>query len=291
MSTSAPRARPTIRAVLDGVPTRPAPRRAGDPGLFPDGSVARRVNAETALLLGGGRALLMQIAHPLVAAGVADHSGFRSDPFARLWRTLDATLTVSFGDTAQSRAAADEVAAVHRRVRGARGDVAYDATDPALLLWVHATLVDSALVTYERFVRPLRAAAAERYHDDMKRQAVAFGVPPDILPVTLSDFRGYVASTIEDLTVSDEARRLAVDILRPVTPLVLAPASAIMRLVTAGLLPPPLRDAFALRWDERRQRAFDALARSGRALVPSLPAAIRYWPHARAARQNAGVST
>jgi uncharacterized protein (DUF2236 family) len=291
MRTPAPRARPTLRAVLDGVPTRPPPRRPGDPGLYPDGSVARRVNAETALLLGGGRALLMQIAHPLVAAGVADHSGFRGDPFARLWRTLDATLTVSFGDTLQSRAAVDEVTAVHRRVRGTRGGVPYDAMDPALLLWVHATLVDSALVTYERFVRPLSAAAAERYHDDMKRQAVCFGVPPELLPADIPAFRRYVASTIEGLTVSDEARRLSLDILRPAAPIVLEPASAMMRLITAGLLPPRLRDAFGLRWSAPRARAFDALARSSRALVPLLPAAVRYWPHARAAPQKAGVST
>jgi uncharacterized protein (DUF2236 family) len=283
--------RPTLREVFAGMPTRPAPRRSGDPGMFVDGSVARRINAETALLLGGGRALLMQIAHPLVAAGVADHSGFERDPFSRLWRTLDVTLTVSFGDSRQSRAAAAEVAAVHRRVRGTRDGITYDAMDPALLLWVHATIVDTALATYDRFIRPLSPAIADRYHEEMKRQAAAFGVPAEALPENLPAFRAYVASTIDGLRVSDEARRLTDGILRPPAPLSLAPVSASMRLVTVGLLPPPLREAFGLRWNAPRARAFDALAATSRMAVPRLPAAVRYWPHARAGRQNAGVST
>jgi uncharacterized protein (DUF2236 family) len=111
----------------------PGPGRRGDPGLFPPGTVARHVNAETTLLLGGGRALLLQLAHPMVAAGVADHSDFRRDAFIRLANTLDLTLTVSFGDEHQRRAAVARVTDSHQRVAGERNGRPYRALDPELL--------------------------------------------------------------------------------------------------------------------------------------------------------------
>src|SRR5436190_14118997 len=111
-----------------------------------------RVNGEWALLLGGGRALILQVAHPLVAAGVAQHSGYREDPWGRLYRTLDVTTRIVFGDAATSRAAARELRAVHARVRGRADDATpYDARDPDLLLWVWATLVDTSLLVYTRY--------------------------------------------------------------------------------------------------------------------------------------------
>jgi uncharacterized protein (DUF2236 family) len=146
------------------------------------------VNAETALLLGGGGALLLQLAHPMVAAGVADHSDFRRDAFGRLTNTLDLTLTVAFGDEDQRRAALARVADTHRRVTGMRGHRPYRALDPELLMWVHATLVDSALVTYQRFVGSIGPVARDRYHEEMQRQAVAFGVPKDRVPRSFEDF-------------------------------------------------------------------------------------------------------
>lgn len=281
------RARPGFREVFGGFPRGFPLGRSGDPGLFPPESVAGRINAETALLLGGGRALLMQIAHPSVAAGVADHSGFPGDPYSRLWRTLDATLTVSFGDASQSRAAAARVGTVHRRVRGERTGARYDAMEPDLLLWVHATLVDSALETYERFVRPLPRDVRERYYHEMKRQALAFEVPAEVLPAGLAEFRRYVAATIESLQVGDEAIRLSAEILHPPAPVALAPASALLRLITVGLLPERLRSGFRVSWGPGRERILDASGACIRALVPLLPAAARFWPHARTAAARA----
>src|SRR5437764_11243732 len=104
-------------------------------GLFPRDAVIRRVNGEGVLLLGGGRALLMQLAHPSVAAGVADHSDFRRDPMSRLQRTLDATNTIVFGSEEQARQTAAAIQRVHDTVTGP----GYRANDPDLLLWVHAT--------------------------------------------------------------------------------------------------------------------------------------------------------
>src|SRR6476646_10466227 len=120
-------------------------------GLYPEGSITRRINRENVLLLGGGRALLMQLAHPKVAAGVDEHSDFRSHPIRRLRRTILMTMAIVFGDRDTALSAARTVNQVHARVKGRD----YRALDPELLLWVYATLADTALVTYETFVQRL----------------------------------------------------------------------------------------------------------------------------------------
>ena len=260
----------------------PAAGRRGDPGLYPPGTVARRVNAETALVLGGPRALLMQLAHPLVAAAVADHSDFRRDAFGRLANTLDLTLTVSFGDERQRREAVERVADTHRRVTGRRDAGRYRALDPELLLWVHATLVDSALATHERFVGSIGPAAGARYHEEMKRQAVAFGVPEDRLPGSFERFRGYVDEMVATLDVTDEARALSRGVLYPPSPASVRPLLGAMRFLTTGLLPDRIRVGYGLAWDPRRQLALEGVgAAIRRGVIPLLPDAWRRWPHAR----------
>jgi len=254
--------------------------RPGDPGLFGPDSLAWRVNGEVVLMLGAGRALLMQLAHPAVAAGVAEHSGFPDDAFRRLFRTLETMLAITFGDTEQSRVAAGRVNAVHERVKGGT----YDALDPRLLLWVHATLVDSALLVHGRFVGGLSPSERERYYRDMKRQAQVLRVPASVLPGNLGEFDRYVRKEVARLEVTDDARRLARDILRPPVALPLRPAGAAFGLVTASLLPEPLRQAYGL----RRRRAVDlgltAAAAVSRTALPLVPGMLRRWPMARLAR-------
>src|SRR6266513_2323905 len=125
--------------------------------MFGPGSLTWRINGEAVLLLGGGRALILQVAHPKVAAGVSEFSSFREDPWRRLYRTLDTTLSIAFGDAAVSRAASERLRTVHEKVAGTddRGEP-YRALDPDLLLWVHATLIDTALTIYERYVGSLQ---------------------------------------------------------------------------------------------------------------------------------------
>jgi uncharacterized protein (DUF2236 family) len=270
-----------LGAVVRGFP-RPAPGRPGDPGLFGPGSLAWRINAESILLLGGGRALLMQVAHPLVAAGVADHSDFTEQPFDRLWRTVDSALTVIFGDTDQWLAAVRRVNAVHARVSGAR-DVPYSALDPDLLLWVHATLVDSSIEAYERFVRPIPLTVRERYYLEMRRMGTVFGVPDELQPATYSDFRSYLAKTMSTLESGEESRRVARQVLSPPAPLVLWPAGLLAGLASVGLLPPRIRRGLGLRWNRGTQAAFVALAAMIRGTRPLLPDSVRRWPHARQA--------
>ena len=242
--------------------------------LFGSDSVIRRVDGEAALLLGGGRALLMQLAHPGVAQGVAEHSDFTHNPFARLRRTLDATYTMVFGTPEQARAAADGINAVHRRVTGP----GYRASDPELLLWVHATLVDTALRVVGRFLRPLPRAESERYYEESTVLAELLGVPRWAQPPDLAAFRTYVRHMVGSLQVSDEARQVAHALLHPAVPAIVGPLAALSRQVSVGLLPVPLRRQYGFSWDPRRQAALDAAALTTRTLLPLVPARLRRLP-------------
>src|SRR2546427_5122518 len=171
MTESAPLGLSWWQELQPGLPVLPA-ATAGDPGIYGPGSAAWHVGRERALLLGGGAALLLQIAHPLVAAGVMDHSDFRKDPFARLRGTLETMLEITFGDGDQAAAAAHRVGAVHAGVYGQLGmpiggvssGTRYRATDPNLALWVHATLIYTALKGYAWFVGSISESERSRYY-------------------------------------------------------------------------------------------------------------------------------
>jgi uncharacterized protein (DUF2236 family) len=249
-----------------------------DEGLFRSDGWLRRISGERVLLFGGGRALLLEVAHPLVAAGVAQHSDFRSDPFDRLQRTLDAMSTLTFADRGRALAAARRVERAHARVRGVLGEsvgpfaagTPYDGRAPDLVRWVWATLVDSALVVFERFVAPLEPAAREAYYADQCVLTRLLGVPPECVPETHDAFRAYFDEQVEGevLSVGREAREISEAVLHP--PGGLGGAGTV-RLVTAGLLPARLREAFGLPWDEERAARLEALEASVRALRPSTP--------------------
>ena len=182
-------------------------------GLYAEDSITRRVNRENVLLLGGGRALLMQLAHPKVAAGVDEHSDFRTRPIRRLRRTVLMTMAIVFGDRDTAVAAARAVNQAHGKVRGRD----YRALDPDLLLWVHSTLIDSALATYETFVKPLAAAEREDFYQESKLLGELLGIPHDRFPQTLRDFSSYVEGMISGgpLQVGPAASELAALVLRP----------------------------------------------------------------------------
>ena len=121
---------------------------------------------------------MLQVAHPLVGAGVAQHSNYRKDPWGRLFRTLDRTTAIVFGDSEEAEQAASAVWNLHGKVKGTSdAGVAYRARDPKLLLWVHATLVDTSLLVYDRYVARLSIAERERYYEEQKAMGEAFGVP------------------------------------------------------------------------------------------------------------------
>ena len=242
-------------------------------GLFHRGSWLRRVSSESVVLLGGGRALLLEVAHPLVAEGVANHSRFREDPLGRLQRTLDALSAVAFRERSAALQAVRGVERAHARVHGrlaaaagrfAAGTV-YDGRDPELMRWVWATLVDSALAITTRFVAPLDAEALRAYYADQRRVARLLGIPGDLVPADAGAFRAWFDAMLagDALHVGDRAREIAAAVLDPPRPL---PGGSLFRLVTAGLLPPRLRDAFGLRWDDEHEARLRALAEAARAL-------------------------
>jgi uncharacterized protein (DUF2236 family) len=247
------------------------------------GSISWRVNREAALLLGGGRALLMQLAHPLVAAGVADHSDFRHDPVGRLNRTMGLSLALTFGNPQEVRGAARQINRTHERVVGA----GYQALDPDLLLWVHATLIDSALLTYRTFIGPLTGAEAEAYYQEAKPIGALLGIPANHYPRRWADFDAYLQTMLAGPVQPDETgRRLAALVLRPPIRRVPGALFAPVEVITAGLLPEGLRRAYGLRWGRPSRTLF----RAARAALPSLlavtPKAFRVVPPARSAERR-----
>ena len=253
--------------------------------VFTPDSAIRRIGGEAVLMLGGGRALLMQAAHPLVAAGIVGHSRYADEPWRRLARTMLALYTVVHGTKADAERVSQQVRSVHEAVRGRiaaragryRAGSEYSALDPRLQLWVHSTLVDTGLVMHETFVSPLVAEDQEAFYEDMKLVAGIFGVPARIMPPTLADFRAYQRDCVErgEVAVTDAARAVAATVLDPPIPLALRPAVRVLNLATVGLLPRELRRQYGLPWS----RAHDALLRSSAAAVrrglPLLPSQVR----------------
>ncbi len=255
---------------------------------FGPGTLTWRVNRERVLLIGGGRALIMQLAHPLVAAGVAQHSSYREHPWRRLYRTLDVATRIVFGDRETADAAAAQLRRVHARVCGVTSEPAgrfpagtpYAAGDPDLLMWVHATLVDTALLVYDRFVRTLTISERRRYYEEQKRLAERYGVPPPRQPKSYADFNEYVATMLESdaLAVTPALNDVVDAVLRPPVPVAARPLVDALAIATIGMLPARLREELGLAWGPSRER----LLRTSRALcrrtLPLLPEILRASP-------------
>lgn len=245
-------------------------------------------------MLGGGRALLMQLAHPLVAAGVAQHSDFRERPIGRLLRTLQLTLAIVFGTYDQAVAAARQINLAHQPVRGVLTDgsggipagTPYRAQDPELLLWVHATLVDSAVVTYETFVAPLGAEEKETYLSESRRFGQLLGIPPDAFWPGWAAFQDYLQGMYRGpVRVSGEALELAQGVLDPRLPWVPAFCYAPVNVITSGLLPAPLREGYRLAWRGREQATFSGAVRLARLSLKAAPASLRLMAAFRRAKR------
>jgi uncharacterized protein (DUF2236 family) len=268
-------------------------RSMSDAGLFGPGSLTWRVNREGVLLLGGGAALTLQVAHPLVAAGVAEHSNYREDPWGRLYRTLDLTTKIVFGSTEVAEEASQRIKHVHGRVKGVTKEdggrypagTRYDARDPELLMWVHATLVRTAVDVYTRYVGPLSVAEQRDYYEEQKLLGEKFGIPRDRQPEDYAAFNEYFAGMLESdrIAVTDALRDVVDATLRPDLPFVLRPLVEAVNVATVGLLPEGLRAELGLKWTPTRRRVFDASRVVLSAALPILPRVMREFPPARSA--------
>ena len=259
-----------------------------------ESGVARRLNGERLVLFGWSRAILMQLAHPLVAAGVAEHSTFRQGHLTaavRLHHTVRAMLALTFGSDADRERALEGIRTIHRRVNGhlaadvgryAKG-TRYSAEDPALVLWVHATLLDSVPLVYEQLVAPLSAAERDRYCEEAAPVAIALGADPAAIPRDQAAVSRYIDTMIASgaIVVGDDARALAAAVLRPPLETLTRPAAALNRLLTIGWLPAELRRQYGFAWtevDERRKETTRRWMHRARGMTPAV---IARWREAR----------
>jgi uncharacterized protein (DUF2236 family) len=260
----------------------------------PRATVAQRVNAERLVLFGWSRAILLQFAHPLIAAGVAEHSGFRERPraiAARLHHTVGAMLALAFGTPAEYDAALDGIRAIHRRVNGTLAQCVgpfpagtrYSAEDPDLVLWVHLTLLDSIVLVYERFVAPLTGAERDAYCRDAAPTVIALGARERDVPYTWTEAQHAitVAYASGRIVVGPQGRELAHAVVTPRVPRALAWPFALNRLVTVGLLPGAIRREYGYDWretDERHLVRLTAVIRGARRVSPGV---LAHWRAAR----------
>ncbi|GAC1319428.1 MAG: hypothetical protein NVSMB25_10200 [Thermoleophilaceae bacterium] len=267
-------------------------------GYFDDSSMLRRIHRERAIALSGPRALLMQAAHPLAVSGLLAHSTALEEPYERLARTAEAMDTIYFGTRAEADRVGAHVRAMHRRVRGRLGADAgrypagapYRADQADLLLWVLFTLVDSALVVYERYVGSIERSEKAAFWEDYKLVGGLFGLRADDMPDTLSDLDGYRRRMLTDgtLVVTDWARRRAREIvLEPPVPLVVRPLLETVNFITITLLPDQIRRQYGFSplppLILRRALVAGQAEYVKRAVIPFLPGRLRLTPSARAA--------
>jgi uncharacterized protein (DUF2236 family) len=250
-------------------------------GYFAPESVIRRLgNTPLVPMLGGGPAVLLQVAHPLVAAGVVYHSDYHEDLWRRLLRTLQALYLITYGSRDEAGRAGAAVQAVHATVRGTTRErlgpfppgTSYDASDRDLMLWVHATLVECSLAAYRRFVAWLSPDEEEAYYQEMAVVAGLFGLPRTAIPATLAQFREYLHLQLAgpDICVTAPARDVAAVILEAPVPAPLRPVVPLHRLATAALLPPRLREEYGLAWSRAHATSLKLASPSLRVLAAPL---------------------
>ncbi len=262
-----------------------------DPGLFGPSSVTWRVMREPMLLLGASRALLMQVAHPLVAQGALDHSDFTSDPVGRFQRTVAWVTSVVFGTSEEALAATREVNRMHRRVQGTLPEEhstaawgsgsAYQANDRDLILWVHASLVDAMLDTHDKMIGGLSDRQRDRFVREWDAVVQIMGLPEGSGWTSVAAMRGWIDSQIEAGVALPGAgsRRVADVILVPRLGLQGPRGLAeLTGFITAGLLPEVVRRHYRIRWTPIHQAAHQALRLWLRSTKALLPRAIRVSP-------------
>jgi uncharacterized protein (DUF2236 family) len=266
-------------------------------GVFGPGSMMWHIDKEAAIFLGAGRALLLQLAHPWVAAAITQHSRVLADPIGRFHGTFKTTFTMVFGTTEQALAAARHLHHRHARISGAlvetSGPLAacccYEANDVAALCWVHATLIDTALAAHGLIHPPLAIEDRERYWDEARLLAAFFGIPQDALPQSWADFAaGNEKMWGSDiLTVSDDARKIAEAVLSGGGTRL--PIPSWYRALTAGLLPTRLRDGFGLAYGELERRKAERALAVLRRLYRWVPRRLRHvGPYQEATARLAG---
>ncbi len=246
-------------------------------GLFRDGDLIRVIAQEGALIAAGGAASLLQTAHPKVAQGVYDHSYTADDPLRRLRNTMGWLYTVQFGTREEAETLSALVTKGHEAITGP----GYEANDPELQVWVASTLFAVATQFYQLlFRRTFTEAELAEFYGQSKVYATILGCPEERMPGTYREFRAYYADMLNGLEISDASRAIAARVLRPKLPggPLHAPGLMAIRLLTAGLTPPPIREQYGWKWDAGRERRFRLLIAALALVYPRLPVRVRTLP-------------
>jgi uncharacterized protein (DUF2236 family) len=261
--------------------------------LFSPSSTFWKINRELASGLAGPRAVLMQISHPLIAAGVYEHSRYREHRFARLYRTSMAAAAITFGSR---ELALRTIAAINKRHESIHGvlraqsgifpaGTPYDANDPGLKLWVLNTITDSTLLVYDLFIAPLSLKEREEYYDESIAVARLFDIPDSLIPPTYAAFSRYMARMLAsgEIAASHTAQQIARELFEP------SFEGRLLFLgsgIGIGLLPEFLRTGLGFKWTDRHQRWLQNVAAFSRAVRGRMPATLcanpmATWSHLR----------
>lgn len=253
-------------------------------GIFGPDSVSWKVNRESALFLGAGRAALLQLAHPWVATALDQHSNLLNDPLARFHNTFRVVFTMVFGTLDQALAASRHLYRLHTRIQGeipesvaayARGS-RYEANEVNALVWVFATLIESALKAYEIVLPPLSSFERETYYAESRTLAALFGIPAEALPADWTSFEAWMRAMLvsDALGVNTLSREMVHGILHGRGSWV--PIPNWYRALTAASMPERFRGEFSLVYGEREDRTV-ARARSWfPRIYRCLPASLRF---------------
>ncbi|WP_304523926.1 oxygenase MpaB family protein [Actinokineospora sp. PR83] len=257
-------------------------------------SLTWRLMADARTALCGGRALLMQVAHPAVGAAVADHSTFRHDPWPRLWGTVNSALRLTYGGP-RAHTESTRLRTLHRDIRGVdAAGTRYHALDPDAYFWVHATLLDSALAAWRHFAVPLTEAEEAQVYREWRHLGRILGIPDHAMPRDHEGFRAHVEEKTATLTPNKSTE----DVLHSLTGAVPPPAEwfpeplwrrlstrlgAHLTRLTLGTLPPPLRARLAVEWSTEDSLRFARQSDRIRRTMSALPTWARQYPAATSA--------
>jgi uncharacterized protein (DUF2236 family) len=252
------------------------------------GSTLWRYGGDVRLIGAGAYAILLQVGHPTVGAGVSEHSDFRADPWGRLLRTLDYSYVMTYGGPELAGEMGWRIREMHKHIKGVKPDgERYSALEPEAYAWVHATLAHSIVRAHELLATPIPAAELEPFYAEWRRGGRLIGVRERDLPETWAEFVPYfermVDERLERTPAVDEVLESLAEPVRPELPilpeaawrLARIPAAHQMALVTGGLLPPRLRERYGIGWTRGQERRLQLLATASRRATPLMPATLR----------------
>jgi uncharacterized protein (DUF2236 family) len=265
----------------------PQPEEAARLAVGPESITWRRAG-DARTMFGAGAALLLQVAHPTVAAGVREHSDFKEDPWGRLWRTLDYVHMLVYGGPEAAANTGRAMRAMHQRIKGVAPDGRrYHALEPEAYAWVHATLAETIIGAHKRFGRPLDERQRAQFWDEWRGLGRLLGVREQDMPETWDGFRAYVeemcATRLEPSDVVDDVLESLAEPKAPDVPglgartwkAVTLPTAHTMRLATIGLLPGTARDRLGLEWTRAMEIELNLIGRLSRSTTAVMPRSLR----------------